>query len=64
MTRFYAQADALIQHKGQEWLNKLATVGGEPAIQPFFQLISLGVAGLLYYVGLLLNHLSHSKADF
>ena len=61
---FYAQADALIQHKGQEWLNKLATVGGEPAIQPFFQLISLGVAGLLYYVGLLLNHLSHSKADF
>ena len=61
---FYAQADALIQHKGQGWLNKLATVGGETAIRPFFQLISLGVAGLLYYVGLLLNHLSHSEADF
>ena len=62
--KFYAQADALIKEKGQEWLNKLATVGGEPAIQPFFQLISLSVAGLLYYVGLLLNHLSHSKANF
>ena len=62
--KFYAQADALIQHKGQEWLNKLATVGGESAIQPFFQLISLGVGGLLYYVGLLLNYLSHSKSGF
>ena len=25
---FYAQADALIKHKGQEWLNKLPDVGG------------------------------------
>ena len=62
--KFYAQVDALIQQKGQEWLNELAIVGNESAIQPFFQLISLGVAGLLYYVGLLLNHLSHSEADF
>ena len=62
--KFYAQVDALIQQKGQEWLNQLAIVGNESAIQPFFQLISLGVAGLLYYVGLLLNHLSHSEADF
>ena len=61
---FYAQADALIKHKGQEWLNKLDTVGGAPVIQPFFQLISLGVAGLLHYVGLILNHLSQSKAGF
>ena len=61
---FYAQADALIQDKGQDWLDELAIVGSEPAIQPFFQLISLGVAGLLYYVGLLLNYLSQSKADF
>ena len=61
---FYAQADALIQHKGQKCLNKLSTVGSEPTIQPFFQLISLGVAGLLHYVGLLLNHLSQNGADF
>lgn len=61
---FYAQADALIQHKGQEWLEELAIVGGNPVIQPFFQLISLGVSGLLYYVGLLLNHLSQHKGDF
>ena len=61
---FYAQADALIQHKGQELLDELAIVGSDPAIQPFFQLISLGVSGLLYYVGLLLNHLSQYKGDF
>ena len=61
---FYAQADALVQVKGQEWLSKLATIGSEPAIQPFVQLISLGVAGLLYYVGLLLHYLSESNADF
>ena len=61
---FYAQADALIQDKGQEWLDRLATVSDEPTIQPFLQLISLGVAGLLYYVGLLLHHLSSSTADF
>lgn len=61
--KFYAQADALIQQKGQGWLNKLSTVGSDPAIQPF-QLISLGVSGLLYYVGLLLNHLSEHKDGF
>ena len=61
---FYAQADALIQHKGQEWLGKLATVSDESTIQPFLQLISLGVAGLLYYVGLLLDYLSQNEADF
>lgn len=62
--KFYAQVDALIQDKGQEWLNKLSTVGDDRTIQPFVQLISLGVAGLLYYVGLLLNHLSQNEADF
>lgn len=62
--KFYAQADALIQQKGQGWLDKLAIVGDGPTIQPFFQLISLGVAGLLYYVGLLLNYLSQNEADF
>ncbi len=62
--KFYAHADALIQDKGQKWLDKLATVSDEHTIQPFIQLISLGVAGLLYYVGLLLNYLSHSPTNF
>ena len=60
---FYAQADAVIKDKGQEWLDKLSTVSDEPTIQPFLQLISLGVAGLLYYVALLLNYLSKTT-DF
>ena len=62
--KFYAQADALIQDKGQEWLDKLTTVSDESTIQPFIQLISLGVAGLFYYVGLLLQSLSQSTTDF
>lgn len=62
--KFYAQADALIQDKGQEWLNKLVDVSDESTIQPFIQLISLGVAGLFYYVGLLLQSLSQSRTDF
>ena len=62
--KFYAQADGLIQQKGQDWLNELAIVGDHPTIQPFFQLISLGVAGLLYYVGLILNYLSQNEANF
>ena len=61
---FYTQADAVIQDKGQQWLDRLATVSGEPAIQPFLQLISLGVSGLLYYVGLVLNHLSQNGVGF
>ena len=61
---FYAQADALVQDKGQEWLNKLADAGEETTIQPFCQLVSLGVAGLLYYIGLLLNYLSQKQPDF
>ena len=62
--KFYVQADALIRDKGQEWFDKLATVSDESAIQPFIQLISLGVAGLLHYVGLLLNYLSQSGTGF
>ncbi|RKU08032.1 hypothetical protein C6503_23935 [Candidatus Poribacteria bacterium] len=58
--QFYAQADALIQDKGQVLLDELPIVRDQSAIQPFFSLISLGVAGLLYYVGLLLNHLSNN----
>ena len=61
---FYTQADAVIQDKGQQWLGRLATVSGEPTIQPFLQLISLGVSGLLYYVGLVLNYLSQNEENF
>ncbi len=61
---FYTQADAVIQDKGQEWLDKLTTISDESAIQPLLQLISLGVSGLLYYVGLVLNYLSQNEADF
>ena len=66
--KFYAHADALIRDKGQVWLGQLTDLSNEDGtvqpIQPFIQLISLGVAGLFYYVGLLLQSLSLSTADF
>ena len=62
---FYAQADALIQEKGDKWLGKVSgSYGDVPEIQLFIQLISLGVAGLLYYVGLILNYLFQNDANF
>ena len=65
LEKFYAQADALIQEKGDEWLGKVSgDYGPVPEIQLFIQLISLGVAGLLYYVGLILNYLSKNDANF
>ncbi len=61
--KFYAQADALIETEGQDWLSELPNVENPSIIQPFLQLISLGVSGLLYYVGLLLTYLSKVKPE-
>ena len=36
--------------------------GGNPKVVTFVQLIAIGVAGLLYYVGLILNYLSENKS--
>ena len=64
---FYSQADTWIN----AWINNskdglkdiLAIFGGKIDGTPFIPLIALGISGLLYYVGLILNYLIENK-DF
>ena len=66
---FYAQADAWIaesinsrsQDDRQSWWQSLEVYTGEPQVKKFIQLIALGISGLLYYIGLLLKHLSQTE---
>ena len=65
--KFYSQADTWIN----AWINdsidglkdKFAIYGGRIEGTPFIPLIALGISGLLYYVGLILNRLIKKK-DF
>ncbi len=65
--KFYSQADTWIN----EWINnsedglegKFAVYGGQIKDTSFIPFITLGVSGLLYYVGLILNYLGEYK-DF
>ena len=57
---FYAQADALIRDHGEDWLNLLPFRSSINQVQTFVQLIAVGVAGLLYYVGLVLKYLGQN----
>lgn len=58
---FYSQADTWIN----TWINdstdglkeKFGTYGGQIKDTPFVPLIALGISGLLYYIGLILNYL-------
>ena len=66
---FYAQADAWIDasinNSGQDLENvlqdKFGIYGGNADVKTFVQLIAMGVSGLLYYVGLVLNYLAKNK---
>jgi hypothetical protein len=58
---FYAQADALISHQGQEWLKNLQVYAGIKRVEGFVQLIAVGLSGLYYYVGTLLQYLHKSS---
>ena len=63
---FYSRADTWIDM----WINSseqdlqdiFAIHGGKPKVATFVQLIAIGIAGLLYYVGLILNYLSENKS--
>lgn len=63
--KFYGQADTWIN----TWINEskgdleilFATYGGQIKDTPFVPLIALGISGLLYYVGLILNYLAENK---
>ena len=62
---FYSQADtwidAWINNSEQSLEQKFGIYGGKIESTPFVPLIALGVSGLFYYVGLILNYLSENK---
>ena len=62
---FYSQADtwidAWINKSEQSLEKKFAIYGGKIKGTPFVPLIALGISGLFYYVGLILNYLGESK---
>ncbi len=59
---FYSQADTLIDasinNSPKDLKAKFGIYGGEINATPFVPLIGLGISGLFYYVGLILNYLS------
>ena len=59
---FYSQADTLIDsliNNSPKGLKAIfGTFGGKIKTTPFIPLIGLGISGLFYYVGLILNYLS------
>ena len=63
--KFYGQADtwinAWINNSKDGLENLFATYGGQIKDTPFIPLIALGISGLLYYVGLILNYLAKNK---
>jgi len=60
---FYAQADALIKQEGSLLLEKLPNKNAEVGTQGFVRLLAIAVAGLFYYVGLVLRTLTE-KGQF
>ena len=64
---FYSQADTLIDasinNSPKDLKAKFGIFGGKIKATPFVPLIGLGISGLFYYVGLILNYLSR-EAEF
>lgn len=58
-TAFYAQADALINSQGIDWLNTLPHHAGDQKVKDLIQLIAVGLSGIFYYIGLQLQYLGN-----
>ncbi|MDJ0903435.1 MAG: hypothetical protein QNJ55_32025 [Xenococcus sp. MO_188.B8] len=56
---FYVKLDALLISKGEKWLkDKRPLFDDDPNLQDIVQLSTLGISGLYYYVGIILDALS------
>jgi hypothetical protein len=62
--QFFVKLDVLIKHSSNGWLsNARDRFAEDPEFQGLVQLMSLGIAGLYYYVGLLLKAL-HQEGKY
>jgi hypothetical protein len=56
--KFYAKLDVLLRHDADKWLkDNIKTIDENTEFQGLIRLITLGTAGLYYYVGILLGAL-------
>jgi hypothetical protein len=56
-TAFYAQLDAIVSAESENILNRLPNLNQEIKIKEFKQFIAIGISGLLYYIGLLIQQI-------
>lgn len=62
--RFNAKLDVFLREKDNEWLKKIIKDNAEnKEFQGFIQLVTIGIAGLYYYVGLILKAL-HTQGKY
>lgn len=58
-TAFYAQADHLLRREGEKLLGSLRHAASES--QKMQQVVAVGLSGIFFYVGLVLNHFRKQK---
>lgn len=63
-TAFFSQAEALITNKWEEIQSLLPIKGAEQEVRNFLSIVAFAMGGLLYYVGILIRHLSVQNPDF
>ncbi|KAL6968783.1 hypothetical protein U1Q18_052013 [Sarracenia purpurea var. burkii] len=61
---FYAKLNAILLGKGQKWLREYREISDENAdLQDIVQCSAIGIAGLYYYVGIILKALHLEASD-
>lgn len=56
-SKLWAETDALLQEHSEQMFQQLPLLGSGPEITKLRQHLALGVSGLIYYIGLGINHL-------
>ncbi len=62
--KFFAKLDVLLRERSEDWLRKTRDqVADQAEVQGLTQLMALGIAGIYYYVGILLKVLHETGMD-
>jgi hypothetical protein len=58
---FDSRLDAVLKEKSDEWLSIKAKIAGKPEFQELIQIMAIGISGLYYYLGIILNVLDQEQ---
>ncbi|HKV42201.1 MAG TPA: hypothetical protein VJX67_23565 [Blastocatellia bacterium] len=58
---FYAQADAIMSKETRAIFEKLPATAGDPLVAGFRRIITLGLSGLMFYIGLTIKYLIETQ---